>query len=82
MKAVFVFALILALVSAGGYLSAGRITTALSSEYGGAILNNPNNIFAVVMAMPFAMWACTWSAIFGGSYKNCIYTHMYYSLGN
>ena len=44
MKAFFVFALILALVSAGGYLSAGRITSALSSEYGGAILNNPNNI--------------------------------------
>jgi len=82
MKAFLAFALLLALASAGGYLSTGKITSGLSSEYGGAILNNPHNITSIIMAIPFAFFACVWSSIFGGDYKNCVYTHMYYALGN
>jgi hypothetical protein len=81
MKSFFLFALIVAMVAAGGYLKGGdKIGQKLSEAYDGNILNNPHKIMAVLTNMPIAWFFCTWSMLFGGKYKNCVYTHMYYAL--
>jgi|JI102314A2RNA_FD_contig_71_156753_length_883_multi_3_in_0_out_0_1 hypothetical protein len=81
MKAFLLLALIVAFAVAGGYLKGGeKIGAKLADAYDGNILNNPWKIYMVVAQMPFAWFACTWSSFFGGDYKNCVYTHMYYAL--
>jgi len=82
MKAFLIFAMIAALAAAGGYLKSSDIADSLIEAYDAKILNNPHNIMAVVAGMPMAWFFCTWSMIFGADYKSCVYTHMYYALGN
>lgn len=80
MKAFLIFAMIAALAAAGGYLKSNNIADSLEAAFGGKILNNPYNIDAVTMNMSRAWFFCTWSSIFGGDYKSCVYTHMYYAI--
>ena len=80
MKAFIAIALFLAIASASGYFSSSNIASSLESAFGGEKLNNPYSIFAVVGAGAMGWVMCSWMSFFGGNYRNCMYTHLYYAL--